>query len=148
VERLESELAETKKELKSQGQRQNQIDRDYRRGKLEVENYNRLLAGFEEDKTQLEEYITQLEQELIRAKDTATRTEKRHQIRQLWDSLKVLLEKFEAFDEWPEDLAQGCKFDIIHPTFSAIYVKEPEGGSPRGWHLKKLNPELSFEYRF
>ncbi len=91
--------------------------------------------------------IAELEKELAIAEDKAGRQRRYFDALELWERIRERTGQLQRKEKWPLDLAQAVKFNLVSQIFKSIYIKEPEGGSPRDANNHKTEMDLSFEFR-
>jgi hypothetical protein len=143
---LENRLRHQRKELDAMDGRRRQINKAFQLEVLELEDYRQQLSELEAEKRELGIVIAELEAELAQAGDQVSRSERIRTIMHAWETIEPELGQAGHPGRWSAHLVNRVKFEIIQALFEAIYVREPDGGSPRDNSSRKLQIHVEFKY--
>ncbi len=139
IARLTQQLEVVRKNL-SEGveRRRKRINYAYQTETINLDEYRLQLRELDEERTSLQSEAEHLEGEIIQAQDATIRVERTRTLRELWEEQKLTISQM-GMDvrDWPKELIQALKFDLIQQVFKALYVRETDDALPRARNHRK-----------
>jgi len=143
---LKLQLEAERKEIAAIEPRRKRINLAFQKEITSLEDYELQIKELEQDRQATTARLAALETAIAAASSQTARIELLRTIAAAWPTMKIELAAQGEINAWNKELIQRVKYDLIHPLFNRIEIKEPDEGSARNGRGQKEEIEIAFFY--